>query len=447
MSIRLPSLHGTVCGVLAVVSSSAGLAAETNLSSHPVDLPTALRLAGAQNLDVALARARLAEARAQQESTRLQFFPWLSPGVLYRRHDGATQDTEGEIVGVSKQNYAPGAAIAVQLDLGEAIYRNLAAHQLVRAADFALARQRLESTLAAAHDYFDLAWAQAAVGIAHQAVSLATNYEAQVTGAVDAGVAFKGDLLRIRVRVERTRLALRRALELEQAASARLAQTLHLDPAVRLEAEVRDLAPLSLVDPQRTLPELVQQALATHPILAQAGAFTEAARHAKNGAVYGPLIPTMGAQAFAGALGGGKNGDRGSFGDQQDYFFGLSWRLGPGGLFDPGRKHAAQARLQSAELTELKTRDELARFVVEAYAAVQSAQDRLATARRALAAAEEGLRLTQQRKEFGVGIVLENIQAEEDLTRARQDYTAAIADFNKAQFSLATATRQPAIPE
>jgi len=53
-----------------------------------------------------------------------------------------------------------------------------------------------------------------------------------------------------------------------------------------------------------------------------------------------------------------------------------------------------------------------------------------------LTAAEQGLSLAQQRQEFGVGIVLENILAEQDLTRTRNDYLGAIAEFNNAQYGL-----------
>ena len=63
----------------------------------------------------------------------------------------------------------------------------------------------------------------------------------------------------------------------------------------------------------------------------------------------------------------------------------------------------------------------------------------MSTARRAVEAAAETLRLTQQRKEFAVGVVLENIQAEQELTRARLDYLAAAAEFNKAQYALSRA--------
>ena len=175
------------------------------------------------------------------------------------------------------------------------------------------------------------------------------------------------------------------------------------------------------------------------PELKQSQAFVEAAKEKKNGAVYGPLIPSIGATAFAGGLGGGKNSDWGNFGAQQDYFVGLGWRIGPGGLFDFGRQKAAKARLNSTRLGTEKLHDEVVRQVVEAFTRLQSQSEQINMARRGLTAAEEGLRLAQQRQEFGVGIVLENVQAEQDLTHTRTDYLKAIAEFNKAQYDLSKA--------
>ena len=60
----------------------------------------------------------------------------------------------------------------------------------------------------------------------------------------------------------------------------------------------------------------------------------------------------------------------------------------------------------------------------------------MATTRQNLATASETLRLTRERKQFGVGAVLEDIQAQQELTRARSDYLNAVAEFDKAQYSL-----------
>lgn len=413
---------------------------QTN-TPYLIDLPTALRLAGAQNLDVQIARQRLSEAEANRQSALERFFPWVAPGISYHRHDGTAQSVPSGVIFPDShyQSYAPGIALSTQVSLGDAIYGALAAKQLVTAADQGFETQRQDSALSAARDYFDLALAQAAIGVAREALNISTNYEAQVQSAVEAGLAFQGDSLRVSVEAERNRLAWRQAIEQRQVTAARLAQTLHLDPSVDLAPRETDLTPISLVGTNVNLSALIQRGLAFRPELKQTEALIEAARQDRNGTLYGPLVPSIMGQAFGGGLGGGVGNDLGNFGAQQDYSIGIGWRLGPGGLFDRGRQRTASARLSATRLGKEKMHDEVIRQVVEAFARMQSQSDQITTAKRALAKAGDGLWLAQQRREFGVGIVLENIVAEQDLTRARNDYLKAIAESNKAQYELSRA--------
>src|SRR5215203_5132504 len=60
-----------------------------------IDLGTALRLGGANNLDVQIARERLAEAEANHLIAVEQFFPYVTPGLSYKRHEGNIQTVEG----------------------------------------------------------------------------------------------------------------------------------------------------------------------------------------------------------------------------------------------------------------------------------------------------------------------------------------------------------------
>src|SRR3954470_15899098 len=129
-------------GSLAALHAESSSDASRTNSRSMIDLPTALRLAGAQNLDVQIARQRLAEAKANSESAMWQFFPWISPGVSYRRHDNLLQDVAGNMMEVRKDSYSVGPSLTGQLDLGDAIYKNLAARQLVKAADYKLESQR-----------------------------------------------------------------------------------------------------------------------------------------------------------------------------------------------------------------------------------------------------------------------------------------------------------------
>src|SRR2546423_12234809 len=78
---------------------------------YQIDLPAALQLAGAQNLDIQIAREKLAEARANNQSATWQFFPWIGPGVTWRRHDNLIQDVGGNVIDVHKQSYTVGPTV------------------------------------------------------------------------------------------------------------------------------------------------------------------------------------------------------------------------------------------------------------------------------------------------------------------------------------------------
>jgi outer membrane protein TolC len=425
-------------------AASAGPDERTELLT--IDLPTALRLAGARNIDIQLARERLAEAYAAEESAMERFFPWLAPGVTYRRHDNLIQNTEGLIEEVHKQSYAPGGTVAAQTDIGDAIFKSLEAHQLTKAARHGFAAQQQETILASARGHFDLAAAHEAVGVAREALRVTTDYAAEIDRAVEAGIAFKGDALRVKVQQQRDQLALRRAQENVRLASAKLVQILHLDPTVELVPRDASVVPLLIISTKEPLSNLVSQALAMRPETHQSAALLSAAQHAKNGAIYGPLIPSVGGQAFFGGLGGGMNSETGHFGESEDYETLLTWRVGPGGIFDFGNIHAQRARLRGAALTADKVTDQVANEVITSWARVQSLADQIATAKQSLSDAAEALRLAQERKEFGVGAVLETILAQQELSRVRNDYVNIVTDYNKTQYALLRALGQLSPP-
>jgi len=406
-----------------------------------------LRLAGARNLDVQLAREKLAEARAEQESAIERFFPWVTSGVTYRRHDNLIQNTEGLIEEVHKQSYAPGGTVVAQTDVGNAIFKSLEAHQLTKAARHGVDAQQQETILTAAHGYFDLAAAHEGVGVAREALRASTDYAAEIDRAVTAGIAFKGDALRVKVQQQRDQIALRRAEENVRLASARLVQILHLDPIVELVPRDASVVPLSIVSTTDSLGDLVLQALAARPETRQSAALLSAAQHAKNGSIYGPLIPSVGGQAFFGGLGGGMNGETGHFGESEDYVALLNWRVGPGGLFDFGNIHARQARVRSAAFAVDKVIDQVANEVITSHTRLRSLTDQIATAKQSLSDAAEALRLGQERKEFGVGVVLEAILAQQDLSRVRNDYLSIVTDYNKTQYALLRALGGLSSPE
>jgi len=389
---------------------------------------------------VQFAAEKVKEARAVEQGTLWSFFPWIAPGVGYRAHDGRIQDVGGTVFDANKQSLAVGPAIVLQLDLGDAIYKRLAAKQLSRAAEHGAAAQKLQSTLAAAEGYFDLVKANSSAGVAREAVQISADYLQQITNAVKAGVAFKGDALRADTQFHRNEMLEMQALEQRRVAAARLAQILHLDPAVNLMPRTDDAVPLKITAPGRQLSQLIGQALAARPELKQGSALTDAAREGLRGAKYGPLIPILGAQTFAGGLGGGQGGNStGNFGGSEDYQLTLGWRIGAGGLFDRSRIQLADSKLAQSEIAQARIRDTVAREVVENFERIKSLRGEMEIAKQGVSAAQEGLKLARDRKEFAVGIVLETLQSEQDLTRAKLDYVNTVLELNKVQYRLKAA--------
>ncbi len=423
---------------LALLCTWGVLGAAESPPAGTIDLPTALRLAGANNLDVQIAREKVAEARAASDSARARFFPFIAPSVVVRRHDDNVQAVEGAVFNADKQSLSAAVTINAQIDLGETYYQNLVARQLVRSNEAALIGRQREATFRAATAYFDLARARAAVIAAEEAARIAGRHTEQITATAEAGLTFQGDAARVRAANERAALTLERFRTDQRVAAARLAEILRLDPAVELAPVDADLAPMSLVTAGDELGALVSRALASRPELDEAAARLAAARATRRASTNAPLIPTIGAQASLGGLGGGPAGSTltRNYDYSGDYSLGVSWRVGPGGLFDHNRQRETASRERQSEFEQEKVRDLIRRQVVEQHARLRSFAVQIELARKTLEATEQTARLSRQRRETGVGAVLEDLQAEEELARARRDYLATVADYNLAQYAL-----------
>lgn len=430
MNMKTPSCF------LAALLLASPLNAGDDASPSELDLATVLRLAGAQNLDLQLAREKLNEAEARYDSATWQFFPWLNVGVGYRSHDNRIQTVEGDIIDADKQSLNAGGTVTAQVDLGDAIYRRLVEKQKREAARHGVQSANARALRDAVSAYFDLTKAAAVDDAIAESLRISEAYEKQLTNAVGIGVVYKGDELRVRVQSERYRMARRQAQEKRAVASARLAEVLHLGQGTSLTARQRQLVPLNVVALNVPLSDLVAEAQAGRPEVSEMAAFVSAAEQERRGTRYAPLIPSLMAQGFFGTLGGGRGSDLDRFGSSSDVVVGLSWRIGPGGLFDTTRGNLAEARENIARIEQAKLSDRLAAEVASLHAKAKSLSDQVSMARDNLKTATEALAAGEQRKEAGVGVVLEVVQSQQDLTQARLTYVETVAEQNKAQYEL-----------
>lgn len=401
---------------------------------YPIDLPTVLRLAGTNHLDIALFREKAHEAYANAIVAIEGFIPTLNPGLRFERREGETQKNEGNFIDVDAQQTFIGSNLTLDLELGDAIYSTLAEMQRYQASQSALKAKTHDAILEAAIAYIELARAQAQVVIAGQAVEITEKLVNQTETAVLQGMGFKGDVLRARSQLSSNKLALTGAKEAFNIASVRLAAILRLDHGIELYPAEKVLVPIKLISDSEKLPELIKKAMIQRPELKEAEANLVALKNERDGTVWGPLIPLFRAEGGAGGLGH----DPDTFNSRVDYKVSLGWKIGPGGLFDMGRQHQTSSRYEAKRIGLAKLVQEIEEDIRIAYAKVIAKTEQMKIAEDGLTDAAESLKLNQERQMMGIGIPLEVLQAEEALTKARLDHLVAITEYNKSQLTLFT---------
>ena len=209
----------------------------------PIDLPTALRLANADNLQVALAREQIRQALAGLEAARVLWLPSIRGGVSYNRHEGAIQAVDGTQFNTSRGAFYSGLGSGIDgagtpivpgvyanFHLTDALFQPLAARQFAEAKRRAAAAATNYALLSVSLAYLDLLCADEELAIAH-AIEADARRLADVTAQyARSGEGLQADADRLQVELMQRKNEVLRGEEACQVASAKLAQLLHLDP-------------------------------------------------------------------------------------------------------------------------------------------------------------------------------------------------------------------------
>src|SRR5262249_4051958 len=114
----------------------------------PINLPTALQLAGVEPLDIRLASERIRAASAQLERANVLWLPTIFIGGDYPRPDGKIKAGAGNVAGTSKSGLMAGAGPSAVFAITDAMFEPLAARQVLRARQADLQTAANDSLLA-----------------------------------------------------------------------------------------------------------------------------------------------------------------------------------------------------------------------------------------------------------------------------------------------------------
>jgi outer membrane protein TolC len=423
---------------------------------YPIDLPTALQLADADNLQVRLAREQVLAAYASLSQADALWLPSLRAGVHWNKHEGPLQETRGTVIDVSRTSLYAGSGgqavgagspmipgLLANFHLADAIFLPLQAQQRVGARQRGAAAMRNDVMLQVALAYLELLRAAEELAIARDVRDKTAELSHLTESYARSGQGLLADADRMHVEVALRDNDVRRAEENRAVSSARLAQLLRLDPCVCLDPLEPVVVPLELIPCQCACCELVAQGLSNRPELAQnrylVGEAIERLRRER----YAPLVPSLLLATSYGGYGGGPNDTVVNFDDRFDFDATAYWELRNLGRGEAAARSAAQSQLRQAQIQQMATLDLVAREVVEAHAQVTARRRQIETSRRAIAAAVDSHRRNLTRIQEAQGLPIEALQSTQALLQARREYLRSVIEYNAAQFTLHRALGWP----
>lgn len=487
--------HGRCCGIILVLVTTPTVVFAQNKSdtlpqpktverslapppsildaqTTPIDLPSALRLAAAENPELLLARERVTEAVAERQLAAAQLLPTLHAGTNFDNHTGTLQRSTGVIEKINRGSLYVGlganavGAGTVNIpgvvwdgNVSEVIFSVLVRRQIVQAREFNSIAVQNDVLLRVASAYLELLRATG-----HRAIAVRNREEAAEIARIISVNAQKGeerpaDADRAAAVLEGRNAELLQAESDMLTASARLAQLLNLDPAIRLHPTDGWAVPSPIVPDPIPVAELIAVALTQRPELRERQAVIRAALLQLQGAKLLPFSPNLIVGYSAGTFGGGSNlaseGIRqadgsilrqprfDSFDDRQDLDVVAYWTLRNLGVGNVALIRLARSNLRSEQLREVEVLDRVRAEVAAAYARTHARFAQIATAERAIRSSQAAFTEDQKRTFSHLGLVIEVLDSMRLLAQSRYTYLDAIIDYNRAQFELYAALGQP----
>jgi outer membrane protein TolC len=435
---------------------------------EPIDLANALKLAGARDLDIAIARQGVFRAAADMGQARALWLPSLFYGPTWYRADGQIQTVAGPVQTIDRSGLflggtaalantlagpPPGTGIpslnglSATLRISDAIFEPLAARRVLEANKAGVQTATNDAMLEVAVAYFDLQAVTGRLAIAREAAANADTLS-QITGSyARLGQGLEADHRRAMTELKHRRRDTQLASGQLLVASANLVRLLVLNPGIVFAPVEPPECIIHLIPDEVPLEDLVVQGLRNRPELANAQELVEAALLRLKQARLRPFIPSLAVTYSGGGFGGGSNAFFGNFGPRGDAEASLFWELRNLGFTDRAIMRRRSVEHETVNLEKIRTQARVAAEVVASYETRQAASRQIDDARETLIEALDFLKLNLINIRQGAELpratrpieVLQPIQA---LAQARLDYLDSVLAYNRSQFQLKRAIGQ-----
>jgi outer membrane protein len=383
-------------------------------------------------IDIKAAQQTVEASRGVYESSIGAIFPSLTPNVTALGIQGAISSSTGFAVAAFTHSF-PAGVIQWIINPGQVAYNVIASKRRLEASEEQAVV--LETTRAAAVQYYDLVLNQAQVSVALQAIKEAEELLRIERLRLKAGTALPADELRAEADLALKQQNLLTALNGFYDASVALTVTLDLDPTVLLVPRAGAIRQATLVQEALPIDDMLVTAVRYRPDLEAVRTLLAAAEADKGATIWGGLGPQAQATGvLAPKPPAGRMVDTEYRQPIYNTTAGFNWSLA---TF--GRIKTAVANVNNAALNMDRLLDQVQATVVTAHQASLTNAKLIPKAKQEVTSAEEALRLTQKNLQSGTGLTIDVLQAQDAADQARLRYATALIRYNESQINLLAA--------
>ena len=411
-----------------------------------IGLRDTLQAATGQNLDIEEGFSRTKISKYRLLATASEFLPSINSGYNLI---GITGDIPTALfggggsagAGGSNANANAGLPSTIQLlnagftqnvyQGGRILFGTLEQKHRLRASRAQLRGNINDTLLEATRRYCDLLLNEALLSIRTRAVSISEEQVRINSAQEKAGAATGLDVLQSQAQLASDEQNLVDQQNARRQAAIQLSHVLNSSFAQDLVSRQRHLRKRRLIDSNVPIDKLLAIAIDRRPELKQ---FEELRLAAKRAIVVAaaPLQPgvTFGGTVFGIAAGGG------NFDKIFNLNLGVRWSLGGLGTTALANTQRARWEARQAAIQAKQTFLDVFDQVRSSYNNSLASDKRIDRATVQINAAEEELRIAKKRMEAGIGLNIDVLNAQRDLTQASINKSRAVIDFNVAQAQL-----------
>jgi outer membrane protein TolC len=393
-----------------------------------------IELAQKQNLDVAIAEVQIDQTKGIYAASYSDLLPSIRGQYSAERFNGGEIVNSGVPSNFNRTTLRPLASVDYQIQTGgKAIYGVLASkHQLERS-HYAKTRVLQTAFLNSLVAYYDWLRNISAVNIAKQSLYEATQQLEISESRYQDGFATKLEVSQNKTLKADKQALLLEAMNQEQISQAALIAILNIEKNKKIVPETSRIVPVNyFIVEGLTLDDLLNIALKERPDLQELNLLIKEAKN-KYGIARADLFPTIGLSSYVRGIGP----SLGELDSSKQAMFNVNVDLLKNlGIGAYGNMKASKARIQEAYLNKQKQFNEVFKEVSKAYKEVSLYQQKLKVGQSKINSAQEAYTISKFRSSEGIGINLEIIQAQTELTEARLDYQTAANNYNNAQINL-----------